>query len=358
MIIPPMKVHVILSPDSSPREVCELGLLAESLGLDAIWSSNYPSSRDPFLTLAPLALASSRIRLGPLVVTAYEQHPFKTAKAIATLNELCGGRANLLIGGPTGVNAAMGMGVDRMVIRVRESVEVVKAAGPAGPLNYQGKIFQVWNYHPAWATDTPARVYVGANQPQMMRMAAKVADYIMVGDPTPQRLGRSMMMLDGLLAEAGRSRGAVTVSGLVAWHIKPDRAASLREARSQLALRGMLDRWYLEEFLDEAEIALVQQHLTGFFRAYKTGSDTVPGVPEAIMGKLVGHLALAGTPDDLAGHIERLTVLGRGGLDEVALKLHDDQAEAIRLIGQHVVPALAGIRPNEPARRAGGGLSG
>ena len=340
MIIPPMKIHVILSPDTSPREICELGLLAESLGLDGIWSSNYPSSRDPFLTLAPLALASSRIRLGPLVVTAYEQHPFKTAKAIATLNELCGGRAHILIGGPTGVNAAMGMGVDRMVIRVRESVEVVKASGPDRPLNYQGKIFQVWNYHPAWATDAPPRVYVGANQPQMMRMAASVADCIMVGDPTPGRFARSMAMLDGLLGEAGRSRNDVPVSGLVAWHIKTDRAASLREARSQLALRGMLDRWYLEEFLDDDAIALVQKHLNGFFKAYKTGADTVPGVPEEIMRKLVDHLALAGAPDDLDGHIERLRKLGELGLDEVALKLHDGQAEAIRLIGERVVPAL------------------
>lgn len=335
-----MKIHVILSPDTSPREVCELGLLAESLGIDGIWSSNYPSSRDPFLTLAPLALASSRIRLGPLVVTAYEQHPFKTAKAIATLNELCGGRAHILIGGPTGVNAAMGMGVDRMVIRVRESVEVVKAAGPERALNYPGKIFQVWNYHPTWATDAPARVYVGANQPQMMRMAAKVADCIMVGDPTPGRFTKSMAMLDGLLAEAGRSRQDVPVSGLVAWHVKADRAASLREARSQLALRGMLDRWYLEEFLDDEAIALVQKHLNGFFKAYKTGADTVPGVPEEIMRQLVDHLALAGSPDDIDQHVEKLRTLGRLGLDEVALKLHDGQAEAIRLIGERVVPAL------------------
>ncbi|MCC5793504.1 MAG: LLM class flavin-dependent oxidoreductase [Chromatiales bacterium] len=338
-----MKVHVILSPDTSPREVRDLGLLAEKHGIHAIWSSNYPSSRDPFLTLAPLALESREIRLGPLVVTAYELHPFKTAKAIATLNELCAGRANILIGGPTGVNAAMGMGVGNMVGRVRESVEVVKRAGPSAPLNYKGKYFQVWNYQPEWATDTPARVYVGANQPQMMRMASKVADYIMVGDPTPGRFTASMAMLEGLLHEAGRSRDEVMVSALVAWHIKPERAASQFEARHQLALRGMLDRWYLEEFLDEDQVALVEQNRNGFFKAYKNRSDTVPGVPEEIMQKLVDNLGLAGTPDDLDAHVERLAVLGRLGLEEVALKLHEDQAEAIRLIGEHVVPGLRGV---------------
>jgi len=336
-----MKVDVILSPESSPTEVCELGLLAERYGINAVWSSNYPSSRDPFLTLAPLALKSTRIRLGPLVVTAYEQHPFKTAKAIATLNELCHGRANILIGGPTGVNAAMGMDASRMVGRVRESVEVVKRAGPAQSLSYKGKIFQVWNYHPTWATDDPARIYVGANMTQMMHMAAQVADNIMVGDPLPQRFTRTMAMLDGYLAEAGRSRQALRISGLVAWHIKPDRAQSISEARQQLALRGMLDPWYLEEFLTKEECDLVDQKRNTFFKAYKNKSDVIPDVPEPILEKLVDQLSFSGTPADLDKHIERLRVLGSLGLNEVALKLHDDQADAIRLIGERVVPALA-----------------
>ena len=59
-----IKFDVILDPDSSPDEVCKLGLLAESYGLHSVWTSNYPSSRDPFISLCPLALASSTIRLG------------------------------------------------------------------------------------------------------------------------------------------------------------------------------------------------------------------------------------------------------------------------------------------------------
>jgi len=336
-----VKVDVILSPDSSPAEIVELGLLAESYGIQSVWSSNYPSSRDPFLTLAPLALASTTLRLGPLVVTAYEQHPFKTAKALATLNELCDGRANILIGGPTGVNAAMGMGASRMVGRVRESVEVVRQASAEQPLNYNGKIFQVWNYHPTWATHAPPRVYVGANKPQMMRMSAQVADCIMVGDPLPGRFSATMAMLDGYLADAHRHRQHVCISGLVAWHVKDDKAAAVAEARQQLALRGMLDPWYIDEFLDADECALVEQQRNEFFKAYKNHSAEIPGVPDSVLEKLVANLGIACTPEELGPHIERLRELGRRGLNEVALKLHADQAHAIRIIGEQVVPALA-----------------
>ena len=81
-----MRIDVILDPDLSPQEVTELGLLAEKVGLGAVWTSNYPHSRDPFINLCPLALASSRIRLGPLVVTPYELHPYKISKALGSLN--------------------------------------------------------------------------------------------------------------------------------------------------------------------------------------------------------------------------------------------------------------------------------
>jgi alkanesulfonate monooxygenase SsuD/methylene tetrahydromethanopterin reductase-like flavin-dependent oxidoreductase (luciferase family) len=174
----------------------------------------------------------------------------------------------------------------------------------------------------------------------MMRMAARVADHIMVGDPLPRRFASTLAMLDGFLAEAGRTRQQVNVSGLVAWHVKADRAQSMAEARQQLALRGMLDTWYLEEFLSPEECSLVDRNRNAFFKAYKNRTDVVPGVPETVMQKLVDNLSLAGTPADLDRHIERLRALGRLGLNEVALKLHEDQAAAIQLIGERIVPAL------------------
>lgn len=336
-----MRIDVILDPTTSPWEVRDLGLLAEQYGISAVWNSNYPSSRDPFLNLAPLALASSRIRMGPLVVTAYELHPYKTAKALATLNELSQGRACLMLGGPTGVNAAMGMGTGRMVGRVRECVEVLQGVRPDRALNYPGKIFQVWGFRPDWATDPAPQVYVGANKPQMLKMAAGVATRVMLGDPTPAVLTRALATLDTELAAAGRSRADVTVSALVAWHVRDDQAASAAEARSQLALRGMLDPWYLESFLDPDEVALVDARREAFFGAYKQGSPAVPGVPDGVLDKLVENLTLAGDDTDIDRHIERLRHFKALGLDEVALKLHGDQAAAIRRIGERVVPALA-----------------
>jgi alkanesulfonate monooxygenase SsuD/methylene tetrahydromethanopterin reductase-like flavin-dependent oxidoreductase (luciferase family) len=335
-----MRIDVILDPDLSPQEVTELGLLAEKVGLGAVWSSNYPHSRDPFINLCPLALASSRIRLGPLVVTPYELHPYKISKALGSLNELCGGRANILIGGPTGVNAFMGMDTTRMVGRVRECMEILQGVSPDAPLNYKGDIFQTWGFQPRWMTDEPPQIYVGANKEQMLLMAAGIADNIMLGDTSPERLERSLQQLDANLQSHDRTRTDVQVSALVAWHVKEEAAASGSEARSQLALRGMLDIWYLDSFLDEAECQLVDANRNKFFSAYKQGSDVIEGVPDSIVAKLVDNLTMSGGPESLDRHIATLKRYQAMGLDQVAFKLHGDPHAAIKTIGERLAPVL------------------
>jgi alkanesulfonate monooxygenase SsuD/methylene tetrahydromethanopterin reductase-like flavin-dependent oxidoreductase (luciferase family) len=336
-----VKVDVILDPETSPAEALELGLLAERYGINAIWASNYPSSRDPFLTLAPLALASKRIRLGPLVITPWELHPLKMSKAIFGLAELSGGRANIFVGGPTGVPGAMGINPQRMVGHVRESVEILRAASPAKSLNYQGRIFQVWGYKPTWATATPPQIWIGANKEQMTALATRVGDGMMLGDPTPERLAECMTRIDAGLAAAGRTRADLRLSALVAWHVKEEPAASVAEAREQLALRGMLEDWYVGAFLEPAEVALVRQQLPAFFAAYKARSPVIAGVPDTLLDKLVDNLTLSGGPDSIDRHVERLRSFAAAGLTDVALKLHRNQDMAIRHIGERVVPALS-----------------
>ncbi len=335
-----MNFDVILDPDTSPHEVCELGLLAESYGFNAVWTSNYPSSRDPFITLCPLAVASSKIRLGPLVVTPYELHPYKIAKALASLNELCGGRANILTGGPTGVNATMGMGFSRMVGRTRECVEILKSVNPDEALNYEGDIFQVRGYKPSWATDKPPFIYIGANKKQMTNLATGIADGLMLGDTTEQRLGSSLQLIDENLKSHGRSRDDIQVSCLVAWHVKEDKQLSSSEARRHLALRGMLDIWFLETFLDEDECRIVDENRGNIFTAYKQKTDVIEGVPDEIVDKLVKNLSMSGDLSDIDSHIETLRRYRDMGLDEVAFKLHEDQAAAISAIGERILPAL------------------
>jgi len=207
-------------------------------------------------------------------------------------------------------------------------------------LNYEGKIYQVRGYRPTWATDEPPFIYVGANKKQMVHLATRIADGLMLGDTTEQRLGSSLQLIEENLKSHGRSRDDLVVSCLVAWHVKEDKDTSANEAKRYLALRGMLDIWFLETFLDEEECRIVDENRGNIFNAYKQKTDKIKGVPDEIVDKLVDNLSMSGDHADIDSHIETLRRYRGMGLDTVAFKLHEDQEAAIRAIGERILPAL------------------
>jgi alkanesulfonate monooxygenase SsuD/methylene tetrahydromethanopterin reductase-like flavin-dependent oxidoreductase (luciferase family) len=89
-----------------PRIMAELARDAESAGWDGffIWDhllwldpQNYPVT-EPWVTLAAIAMATERIRLGPLVTPLPRRRPWQVARQAITLDRLSGGRLILGVG--------------------------------------------------------------------------------------------------------------------------------------------------------------------------------------------------------------------------------------------------------------------
>ncbi len=76
----------------------------------------------------------------------------------------------------------MGVKPTRVVRAVRECVEILKAGATGKPVRYQGEIFKVGWYNPAWVRSPPPMIYAGANGPQMLKAAPRYADGVMVSD--------------------------------------------------------------------------------------------------------------------------------------------------------------------------------
>lgn len=336
-----MQIDIILEPDRTPAEVAELAVLAERAGIGALWHQNYASGPDAFIGLVDAARATSRLGLGVVIVSPWEMHPLKMANVLFTLNEYCGGRARLVVGGGGEWGPAMGIRPERRVRAEREAIEILKGASPDHWLRYDGELYQARGYRPAYARARPPVVYAGASREQMLRMGGRVADGVMMSDVPRQRIARAVdFVREGLAARDTRPQ-ALRISNIWAWHVKKDRAAAAHEARRELALRGALDRWYVEAVLDEDDAELVMAQRSAFFRAYRSRSSRVEGVPERIVQRLVEELTLTGTPAELDGRLEELRAFAEAGVNELAFRLHDDPAEAIDLIARHVVPAFA-----------------
>src|SRR5262245_26585593 len=86
--------------DVSAGTALEFARRAEQAGVDSLWSldrlvfDNY----DPLITLAVVAGATQRVRLGTSVLLATLRPPAVLAKMIASLDQISGGRVTIGIG--------------------------------------------------------------------------------------------------------------------------------------------------------------------------------------------------------------------------------------------------------------------
>ncbi|MDJ0927154.1 MAG: LLM class flavin-dependent oxidoreductase [Gammaproteobacteria bacterium] len=336
-----MELDLILEADLTPDEITELGLLAEGYGFRAIWAQNYARARDAFLSLVPLALASKKIRLGVVVVSPYEMHPLKIANAILTLNEYTRGRTCIVIGAGGEWNGVMGVGYGKRVSTAHEAQEMIKQAFTGETLNYEGKIFKGYAYNAAWHDAPLPQLYAGASGEKLLRTAAILADGVMMSDVQVPMIANHMPHLTAALEANGRAGEDYRINNFVAWHVKEDAEVSYAEARRELIIRGWLERPWLDPFLEPEQADLVEQHKHAFLMAYRQRHGNIEGVPADILQALVDGLSCAGDYSSIDRHIEKLNQFGEQGFTEIALRLHDNPADSIRLLGERVLPALA-----------------
>lgn len=335
-----MRIDIILESNNSPERIAELAKLAEDCGLGGIWVSGMLDGRDPFALFIKAALATKRIKMGPIAVSSYELHPLMMAKSLLTLNEYSNGRAQMVVGGGGGTATAMNMKFERRVRRVRETLEILEQAAKGETLNYEGEVFQIRNYKTFWAKSAAPTIYAGANRAQMIRMVAKTARQMMLSDKMVQQVAEAKEVISQTRIDAGLPAEPFGMTNFWAWHVKPDREEAVREARIWLALRGVLLRPNHEYFMSPEDCDIVDQHRPAFFAALAKKTHHIEGVPDRIINALIENLTSTCSVDELDGEIERLKGFEAAGLTEIALRIYDNPEDTIRLLGERVVPAL------------------
>ncbi len=347
-----MDIEIVLDPNLTPEQVAEIAVVAEKGGIRTLWHGNFAGTWDPFVTLVPAAMATSKIMLGALAVSPYEMHPLKIVNSLLSLNEISNGRAIVGIGGGGAVLVTtQGRDVHldyrklRVVRGVREAIEIVKAA-ISGDLmkGYEGELFKITRpLNMDWAKSTPAKVFACSQGPQMTRMGARVADGIQFGDVTIHRVAEIMANIEVGMAKRTQPADDFRIGNYWAWHIKEDREKSMFEARYSLVWRAELVPPFhgLDDILAEDDAQLVKDNFINFAKAYYTRSDQIDGVPDELVDCLVGAVSSTGDYSDIDREIERLKELEKPGFTDLALKIFDDPMDSLKMICERVVPQFA-----------------
>jgi alkanesulfonate monooxygenase SsuD/methylene tetrahydromethanopterin reductase-like flavin-dependent oxidoreductase (luciferase family) len=221
-----MKLGFCLSTfGSSYRELRDTARMLDRLGFDSIWLwDHYVSWNDPsesvldgLTTLAGLAEATERIRIGPLVANNTNRHPARLAKIAATMQELSGGRFELGLGagGLEYEQAAFGIiqGDNReRYRRLAEAVRIIPALWRGQPLDFAGEYYQLHGAICSPAPDPVPPLILGALGPGIAKLAGRYADGLNLHWHQRQRFGELFAALDLGLAASGRTRAGFDIS--------------------------------------------------------------------------------------------------------------------------------------------------
>ena len=138
---------------ADPQLTADVAREAEAAGWDAVWVWDHimrdPADphADPYILLAAIALATSRIRLGPMVTPLARRRPWHVAREAVTLDHLSGGRLTLGVGAGSRTHEFASFGDpgelrDRAAI-LDEGLAIIEGLWSGRPFSFAGEHFNL-----------------------------------------------------------------------------------------------------------------------------------------------------------------------------------------------------------------------
>jgi probable F420-dependent oxidoreductase len=219
----------------------------------------YWHCHDPFVALTAAAAATSRLRVGTGICLVTERDPIVTAKAVASVDHLSGGRFEFGVGAGWNREELQNHGTDprrRMAVLV-ERVEAMQAIWTTDEASYAGEhvaFERIWSFPKPLQRPHPP-VLVGGEGPTVLDRVLAIGD---AWFPNYRRPDALFARVDELRARADR-RIDVQAIGLPAdaRHLERAERAGLTRVAHWLPSGG---RAHVERALERWEAAIAELH--------------------------------------------------------------------------------------------------
>jgi probable F420-dependent oxidoreductase len=205
---------------AEPALVVQLAEAAESAGWEAVFVWDHLAfawgtpSADPWVVLAAVAQATSRVRLGTAVTPLARRRPAVVANAVATLDRLSQGRVVLGagLGGVPAEFRAFGEPDEpgERASRLDEALELVAALWSGQPVAHNGRHYRVEGVSlaPLPVQQPRPPIWIGGDSPAARRRAARWDGWIIGGDDEHGAMVRSPDRFADEVADIMHLRGA------------------------------------------------------------------------------------------------------------------------------------------------------
>ncbi len=236
---------VCFAADPPPNRLVDLARLAEENGFEYIWMwDSHVLWQEVYPIFTLIAANTDRVRMGPCVTNPVTRDPTVTASALATLDDVSGGR--MVMGMGRGDSAQRVIGRPPVTVeRMEQACRLIRDLVAGREVDYEGTKVQL-----KWARwDLP--IWVAAYGPKALRAAGRVADGLIMQLADPFILEWSLGYVREGAEEAGREFDDIQIMSAAPTFITDDLGA----AREQV-------RWFP---------ALVSNHVVDLVKRYSTG---------------------------------------------------------------------------------------
>ncbi|MCE2512479.1 MAG: TIGR03621 family F420-dependent LLM class oxidoreductase [Acidimicrobiia bacterium] len=276
----PFRFGFSLDGLDGPEEIAMRARRAEDMGYSSVvMTDHFDDRHGPLVAMTAVALATTTLRVGTLVLANDYRHPAVLAKELASLDVVSGGRLEIGIG--AGWMASdyeqAGLGFDRPGVRIErldEAVTVLEGCLGEGPFDFAGDHYTIKDLDSQpkpVQTPRPPLLMAGGGR-RMLALAARRADIVGI-NPSLH-------------------------SGAIDEHAGPTATAGATDAKLAVVRDAAGDRLGDLEFQTRVHLAVITDDAHGL------ASAAAPAFGITAEQALASPHALVGTVDQCAARIE------------------------------------------------------
>lgn len=320
-----MRLGIEFVPNMPIRDLVDYAVLAEQNGIGYLWLTEHYNNRNVYASLSQIATRTSKIYMGPGVTNTFTVNPAVTASAIASIDELSGGRAMLGIGpGDITTLATLGIPMQSPVARLKDGVSVIRKLLSGEQVSMRGQVFNIsgaqLNFKPV--RDIP--VYIGALGPAMLKIAGEIGDGCLINASHPVDFEEAVP----LIKEGSKGRKGYDIAAYTCFSIDEDAERAKKAVKPVVAfiIAGCSESALRRHKIDLVKVISIKNNLRigDFKSAFR-----------AIDDNMIEAFSLNGSPE---GVIEKIKVLEDRGVTQIVAGIPQglDMKKSILLIGKYI----------------------
>ena len=303
-------------PHGPIERAVEIAGFAETLGYRRCWVYDEGlAAADVYVAMTAIALATTSLEVGPGITNPYTRHAGVTASAIASLDEVSGGRAFLGIGAGGSLTLdPLSIDRNRPLTAVRETIDACRRLFAGQTVNLDGvhvRLSEASLLHARASTE----IWLAGRGPRMLQLGGAACDGVLVDFVYKPHIGPAVERIRGA-GPAGGNEPRISYSTML-----------VTDDDTMAAVKPHLTYRLVDSPVEVQEAIGLSQTDAARIRAALAGGLEAAG--EHVRDEWALPFVIAGTPDECGQELHRLAAEHR--IESFVVPLLDDESAETRL---------------------------